>query len=99
MVDDVDVETLREDRMGDELILDAETRREDDAAGNEFAHELQAMIEIERRETRREDVGDAKASLRRRLSPRVENGARRRHSRADRSAHGPRARRAIATSS
>jgi len=38
--------------VSDPLILDAETRGEDDAAWHEFAHQLQTMIEIERREAR-----------------------------------------------
>ncbi len=55
---DIDLEALREDRMGDELILYAEAGREDHAAGNDLAGEPQTMIEIERGEPRRERFDD-----------------------------------------
>ena len=73
---DFDVEPLREDRMRDPLILDAETRREDDASGNEFSDKLQAMIEIEGSQTRLQNVHqrwlhDAAFRRRSRIEPRV----------------------------
>ena len=43
----LDGEPLAEDRMGDSLVLDAEARREDDAAGNDVVYRGDTVIEME----------------------------------------------------